>query len=195
MEQVQATTRLQAGLRRAAWLWLGAVLAVAANAAEPRFEIRNAFAEPVAGVWQLNAILDLGLSQPARDALGEGIPLTLVLDILVTRERRLLPDVDVAGLQQRWQLAYDALSSRYVVTNQNSGAQSTYPGLDDALTALARVRNLPMIDANLLEAGRRHDVSIRASVEIGGMPEAVKLLIFWREWSRSTDWYAWSIRP
>lgn len=195
MEQVQATTRLQAGLRRAAWLWLGAVLAVAANAAEPRFEIRNAFAEPVAGVWQLNAILDLGLSQPARDALGQGIPLTLVLDILVTRERRLLPDVDVAELQQRWQLAYDALSSRYVVTNQNSGAQSTYPGLDDALTALARVRNLPMIDANLLEAGRRHDVSIRASVEIGGMPEAVKLLIFWREWSRSTDWYAWSIRP
>jgi len=195
VEQVQATTRLQAGLRRAAWLWLGAVLAVAANAAEPRFEIRNAFAEPVAGVWQLNAILDLGLSQPARDALGQGIPLTLVLDILVTRERRLLPDVDVAELQQRWQLAYDALSSRYVVTNQNSGAQSTYPGLDDALTALARVRNLPMIDANLLEAGRRHDVSIRASVEIGGMPEAVKLLIFWREWSRSTDWYAWSIRP
>jgi hypothetical protein len=195
VEQVQATTRLQAGLRRAAWLWLGAVLAVAANAAEPRFEIRNAFAEPVAGVWQLNAILDLGLSQPARDALGEGIPLTLVLDILVTRDRRLLPDVDVAELQQRWQLAYDALSSRYVVTNQNSGAQSTYPGLDDALTALARVRNLPMIDANLLEAGRRHDVSIRASVEIGGMPEAVKLLIFWREWSRSTGWYAWSIRP
>jgi hypothetical protein len=192
---VHARRRLQAGLQRAATLWLGAVLAFAATAAEPRFEIRNAFAEPVAGVWQLNAIIDLGLSSAAREALGEGIPLTLSLDILVTRERRFLTDDTVAELQQRWQLAYDALSSRYVVASLNSGAQSTYPTLDEALAALAHIRGLPMIDAELLEAGRRHDVSIRASVEIGGMPEAVKLLIFWREWGRSTQWYTWSIRP
>jgi hypothetical protein len=195
MEQVRATRRLQEGLPRWALLWLGALLACAALAADGRFEIRNAFAEPVEGVWQLNANLDLGLSEAALEAVQEGIPLTLVLEIEVSRERRFLPDAGVAELEQRWRLAYDALSERYVVTNRNSGAQSTFATLDEALGTLAVIRNLPMIDADLLEAGRRHEVSLRATMEIGGLPDAVKVLIFWRDWSRSTEWYTWSIRP
>lgn len=191
---MQRRTRLWARLWRVALLGLGVTLAFGVQA-EDRFEIRRAFVEPVEGVWQLNASLDLSLSRAAREALAEGIPLTLVLDILVTRERRFLPDADVAELQQRWQLAYDALSDRHVVTNLNSGAQATHPSQDEALADLARIDALPMIDADLLEAGTRHEVSLRASVEIGGMPTAVKLLIFWRDWSRSTDWYTWSIRP
>ena len=90
---------------------------------------------------------------------------------------------------------YRALADRYVVTNLNSRAQATHPDPDEALADLARIDALPMIDADLLEAGTRHEVSLRASVEIGGLPTAVKLLVFWRDWSRSTDWYTWSIRP
>jgi len=195
MENVRATRGLQGGLPRWAALCLGALLACAAAAADARFEIRNAFVEPVEGVWQLNANVDLGLSEAAVEALGEGIPLTLVVEIAVSRERRFLPDAGVAALEQRWGLDYDALSERYVVTNRNSGAQATYPTLGEALDDLSTIRNLPMIDADLLEAGRRHEVSVRATVEIGGMPDAVKVLIFWRDWSRSTDWYTWSIRP
>lgn len=171
------------------------MLAFGAQAAEGRFEIRNAFAQPVDGVWQLTAIIDLSLSRAALDALAEGIPLTLVLDIVVTRERRFLPDEDVAELVQRWRLEYDALSERYVVVNLNSRAQATYPSLDEALEDLSRIDGLPLIDEDLLVAGSRHDVGLRASVEIGGISTAVKLLVFWREWSRSTDWYTWSIRP
>jgi len=171
------------------------MLAFGAQAAEERFEIRNAFAQPVDGVWQLTAIVDLSLSRAALDALAEGIPLTLVLDIEVSRERRFLLDVGVAELQQRWRLEYDALSERYVVVNLNSRAQATYPSLEQALDDLSRIDGLPLIDENLLVAGSRHDVSLRASVEIGGISTAVKLLVFWREWSRSTEWYTWSIRP
>jgi hypothetical protein len=195
MERVRATTRLQAVLPRWALLWLGALLACAAVAADARFEIRNAFAEPVEGVWQLNANIDLGLTEAALEAVQEGIPLTLVVEIQVSRERRFLPDAGVAELEQRWRLAYDALSERYIVTNRNSGAQTTFPTLDEALAVMSVIRNLPMIDADLLEPGRRHEVSLRATLEIGGLPDAVKILIFWRDWSRSTEWYTWSIRP
>jgi hypothetical protein len=192
--QVPARSWLRAGLQRLTALCLGALLAASAVAA-PRFEIRNAFAEPVEGVWQLNAIIDLGLSPSAREALAQGIPLTLVLDVVVTRERRLLPDDTVAELQQRWKLAFDALSERYVVVNENSGAQASYADRDEAIAALAHIRKLPMIDADLLEAGVRHEVSLRASVEIGGLSDAMKMLFFWRDWGRSTSWYTWSIRP
>lgn len=167
------------------------VPAVAAD----RFEVRNAFAEPVAGVWQLNAILDLGLGDAALEALLEGIPLTLVLDLEITVERRFLPNASVAELAQRWRLGYDALSQRYVVINLNSRAQSTHASLEEALEELSNVRGLPLVDAALLQGGKRHEISLRASLEIGGLPDALKLLIFWRDWMQTTDWYTWSVRP
>ena len=192
---MHATRKFHALLKRAAVLVCGALLTTTALAAESRFAIRNAFVEPVAGIWHLNVIVETGLSKPALEALTEGIPLTMLLDVQISGERRFLPDETVAELQQRWELAFDALSQRYVVTNVNSGAQSTYATQDEALETLSRVRNLPLIDANLLRAGRRYDVSVRASIDIGGLPAAVKLLVFWRDWSRSTDWYTWTIRP
>lgn len=192
---MHATRGLHAVLKGAAALLCGALLAGTALAADSRFAIRNAFAEPVAGVWNLNVIIETGLSRPALEALDEGIPLTMVLDVEISGERRFLPDATVAELQQRWRLAFDALSQRYVVTNVNSGAQATYSTQAEALEALSSIRNLPLIDADLLESGRRYEVSLRATIDIGGLPNAIKFLIFWRDWSRSTDWYTWSIRP
>jgi len=192
---VHATSGLNAVLKRTAVLLCGVLLAATALAAEERFAIRNAFAEPVAGIWNLNVVLETGLSKQALDALAEGIPLTLSLDVQIKSERRFLPDSTVAELQQRWELAFDALSQRYIVANLNSGAQATYASQAEALDALSSIRNLPLIDANLLETGRRYEVSLRATMDIGGLPEAVKFLIFWKDWSRSTDWYTWSIRP
>jgi hypothetical protein len=192
---VHATPGLYAVLKRTAVLLCGVLLVATALAADDRFAIRNAFAEPIDGIWNLNVIVETGLSRSARDALTEGIPLTMLLDVQISGERRFLPDSTIAELQQRWELAFDALSERYVVTNLNSGAQTSYASQGEALEALSRIRNLPLIDANLLEAGRRYEISLRATIDIGGLPDAVKLLVFWRDWSRSTDWYTWSIRP
>lgn len=192
---VHARRRLQAGIGWAAAALMGLLFAAAPAAAADRFEIRNAFAEPVAGVWNLNAIIDLSLTSAAREALDEGIPLTLVLDIEITVGRRFLPDASIAELAQRWRLAYDALSERYVVTNLNSHAQSTHATLEDALDELSLVRGLPLVDAALLRQGERHEISLRASLEIGGVPDAIKVLIFWRDWTLTTDWYTWSVRP
>jgi hypothetical protein len=192
---VHATSGLNAVLKHTAVLMCGLLLAATALAADERFTIRNAFAEPVAGIWNLNVLLEPGLSKSALEALAEGIPLTMLLDVQITSERRFLPDSTVAELQQRWELTFDALSERYVVENLNSGAQTSYASEGEALAALSSIRNLPLIDANLLEEGRRYEVSLRATMEIGGLPEAVKFLVFWKDWSRSTDWYTWSIRP
>jgi len=195
MLRVRATRALQAGPGRAIAALLLCLLCAAALAQERRFDIRSAFVEPVAGVWQLTAVLDLALSRAAEEALAESVPLGLRLEMVVSGERRFLPSETVAQLEQRWQLAWDALSERYVITNLNSGGLSYHGTLAQALESLSRVRGLPLIDAALLQEGRRYEVSLRASVEIGGVPGALKMLLFWREWSRSTDWYTWSLRP
>ncbi len=186
--------------RRPGLAWLAAFLCAAAGAAaqaqdEGRFEIRNAYVERVNGEWMLDVRLDLALADAARQAFEEGVPLVLELEAEASVERRFLPDETVVSLTRQWQLAYDAIAQRYVVTDVATGEQATHGTQEDALAALARPPAIPIADDATLPADSRFGMRVRASVEVGELPAAIKMLLFWRSWSRSTDWYAWSVRP
>lgn len=161
-----------------------------------RFDVRSAFLESDEHVYQLHATLDLALSRSAQQAIREGVPVVLELDIRVDRRRRFLPDEEVALLVQRWQIHYHALSERYLVNNLNSGQQGSFSNLASALAALSEVRDLPVIDEALIERGQRYEASLRAVATIeGGLPNALRAMMFWIDWKRSTDWYTWTLRP
>lgn len=175
----------------------GAALPAAADAddADGRFEVRNAYVELVNGVWQLDVRLDLALADAARQAFEQGVPLVLKLEIEASVERRLLPSEDIASMTREWQLAYDAIAERFVVTDGASGAHVSHATQADALEALSRISGIPIADTARLPEDRRFDMRVRATVEIGDLPAAVRLLLFWKNWSRSTEWYAWKVRP
>ncbi len=183
--------------------WLVCCAAIAVVAAcraahaqdEGRFEIRNAYVELSSDVWQLDVRLDLALADAAKQAFEEGVPLMLELEIEASVDRRFLPDDTVVSLTRRWQLAYDAISQRYVVINTKTGEHMSHASQEDALEALARISGIDIADSATLPPDSRFDMRVRASVDIGDLPEAVKMLLFWRTWSRSTDWYAWKVRP
>lgn len=162
---------------------------------EGRFEIRNAYVENVNGHWLLDVRLDLGLADAARQAFEEGLPLVFELEVEASVERRFLPDETVVSFTRRWQLAYDAIAERYVVTDVAGAGQETYATQGDAFAALARLREIPVADETTLPGDSRFDMRVRASVEVGELPAAIRVLLFWRSWSRSTDWYAWRVRP
>jgi len=183
--------------------WLVCMAALMSAAPDPyasaddasRFDIRNAYVELKDGNWQLDVLLDLGLSRPARQAFDEGVPLTLELEIEASTARRFLPDETVISITREWQLAHDAIANRYVVDNPVTGEQSSHATQQEALAALARISGLEFADTTQLPEGGRFEMRVRASVEIGELPAAIKILLFWRSWSRSTDWYVWSVRP
>ncbi len=161
-----------------------------------RFEVRSAFLEPAEHVYQLNATLDLALSRSAQAAIREGVPVVLELDLGVNRKRRYLPDEKVASLAQRWQLHYHALSERYIVNNLNSGQQTSFLSLPAALAALSDVRGLPVVDEALIEKDSHYEGSLRVQATIeSGLPGALRVMMFWMDWKRTTDWYTWTLPP
>ncbi|MFM7066459.1 MAG: DUF4390 domain-containing protein [Gammaproteobacteria bacterium] len=180
----------------AAWLCCGLLGPLSAQAEEEsRFEVRSAYLEPVDGVMQLNATLELGLSATAQEALRDGVPVTVTLESQLRRQRRFLPDAAVASLEQRWRLQYHALSDRWLVTHLNTGQQTSWTTQAAALEHLARPRGIPIIDAPLLRDAARYEASVRATAEVGGVPDSLKVLMFWVQWKRTTDWYTWTVRP
>jgi len=188
-------------MRGRRWLILLVALSCAAAAFAARaqdagrFEIRNAYVELVNGSWQLDVRLDLALAQAAQQAFQEGVPLTLSLEVEATVERRLLLDEDVVSMTREWQLAYDAIAERFVVTDRATGAHVSHATLAEALEALSRISGITIADTASLPEGQRFDMRVRATVEIGDLPAAVRMLLFWKSWSRTTEWYAWKVRP
>lgn len=176
-------------------LLLSAAGNVIAQEEDPgRFEIRSASAELDSGVYYLNAWIELRLSSDAMEALRSGVPLTIRLDVELLGNRRFWVDGDAAELLQRYQLEYHALTERYVVSNLNSGDQSSFATIFSALNYLGRIEKLPLIDAALLEPDRRYDVRLRVVLDMESFPGPLRLLAFWRrDWSIASDWYRWRL--
>ncbi|AMN45619.1 hypothetical protein ACG33_00565 [Steroidobacter denitrificans] len=158
-----------------------------------RFEIRSAYVEPAEQVYQLNATIDFHLPQEARAAIRDGAPLLLRVDIVVQRQRNFWLDETVAALSQNYEVSFHALSERYLVRNLNSGEQTSHGTLDAALNQLRVISNLPILDQTLIRPGSRHEISLRASLDVRTMPDTLRFLLFWvDDWRQRTEWYTWS---
>jgi hypothetical protein len=165
------------------------------SSAQERFDIRSAFIERAEGVYQLTATLDFEVSEGARAAVRDGAPFTLHLEIVVRRERSYWLDEVVATLDQSYELVYHALSDRYLVRNVNSGEQVSYATLDAAFDSLRVIGNLPILDQALVSPERRHEVSLRAGLDVRTMPDTLRFILFWSDdWRQRSEWYTWSPR-
>jgi len=165
-----------------------------AAAAEPGFTVLSAVTREVDEVYQLDARIDYTLSTDAREALTNGVPLTLRLDIEILRPRPLMWDEVVASLNVRYRLSYHALSRRYLVENRASGAQHSYNTLYQALTALGTIRALPVLDKRLLEVGQVYDARLRVVLDREDLPAPLRLMAYFsRAWTLNSPWFRWSL--
>jgi Domain of unknown function (DUF4390) len=170
--------------------------AIRADGLEGRFEVRSADLELKDGVYHLNARMELPAGDAVRRGLADGVPLTIELDLNISRVRQLLPNARVAELTQRYHLQYNAVSARYILRNDNSGQQESIGTIDAALERLSEVHSLPVLDQSLLDSSKRYEASVRVKADYGAVPFTLRLLMFWvSDWHRESDWYTWTPQP
>ena len=160
------------------------------------FQVRYANTRLSDQVYVLNAGIDYSFSETALQALNNGVPLTILLEIDVQRKRRWWLDADVAELEQRYRIRFHALSGQYLVRNLNSGALYTYSTLSSALDALGRVRDLPLLDEKLIEPGEKYEVELKAELDIEALPSPLRPLAYITPaWHLGSDWFVCSLKP
>jgi hypothetical protein len=159
-----------------------------------QFTVNEGKTKLVDDVYLLDASLSYEFTQETLDALDNGVPLTLVLDIEVYRPRRYLWDEVIASLAQRYEIHYHALSGQYLLYHLNSGAQFTYPTLESALASLGKVENIPIIDAPLLAPDQHYMVRVRSRLDIDALPVPLQLIAYVsRDWWLTSGWYSWDL--
>ena len=164
-----------------------------ANALDGVLEVRSAYVNIDNGVFLLHARVEYPVNPAIRDALRDGVTLTFDLDTRVERERRFWLNASIVELTLRRELAYHAVSDRYVVRDVKSDEQQTFPTLEEALAYLGKVDGWPILVEPQLNGGS-YVISVRAGIRRGRLPASLRALLFWTDdWHRVSEWYSWSL--
>lgn len=142
-------------------------------------------------VYQLNARVEFQFSKDVLNAIENGVPLIIEMDIEFLKPRSYIWDEELASLEQRYQLQYHALSEQYIVRNLNSAAQYTFFSLTAALQKIGNIDHLPLIDENLL-AGKdrkKYYARVRTQLSFDNLPVPLKLnALISRSWWLGSEW-------
>ncbi|MDS4070110.1 MAG: DUF4390 domain-containing protein [Candidatus Competibacter sp.] len=180
--------------RAAGWLALLWSLLWTAGVWAAGFDVVDASTRLEGGVYRLNARIEYRFSDAALDALQNGVPLTVELDMEVRRRRPWLWDETVYTLTQRFRLEYHTLSRQYLVSNLNSGERRGFPTRSGALRFMGQIVDFPLLDNGLLDPNGRYEGALRARLDIEALPAPLRLLAYLSDdWRLASEWYSWSL--
>ena len=155
------------------------------------FIVRHVDARADGETWLLDAGIDLEFNRESRKAMESGVPLTVLLEIEVVRER-LFRDEGVRRIRMPYRIQRHALSQRYVVTHVPSGKARTYGAIEDASATLGTIRGLTLVERAELLPGQSYRVRLRARLDIEAMPSPLRPLAWFRSlWRLRDDWFTW----
>lgn len=180
-----------AGWRLGILLW---ALLWMAGAGAVGFDIVSASTRLEGDVYHLNARIDYRFSGPALDALQNGVPLTVELEMEVRRRRSWLWDETVYALTQRFRLEYHALSQQYLVNNLNSGERRGFSTRSGAVQFMGQINNFPFLDKGLLEKDVRYEGALRVALDRETLPAPLRLVAYLSDdWRLASEWFTWPL--
>jgi hypothetical protein len=175
-------------------LMLAAVGVCAEDPLDGDLEIRSAYAVPSHGVIMLSARIAYPRSTLLSATLKDGVTLSFDLECVVSHHRHFWFDEEAVSLVRHSELSYQVVADRYLLRDVDAGTQETFPTLEAALTRVGTVDEWPIAVNLMLPAGEEWQISLRAGVRRGHMPDALRALVFWSDaWHRTSEWYTWTL--
>lgn len=162
--------------------------------ADENFRVVSVQSRVLEAILLLDADFEFALGDAPEQALRSGVPLHFTIEIELIRERSWWLDLQVARLNQRYRLAFNNLSQRFVLQNLNTDSRRSYLSLGDALDDMGKLHNYPLIDQILLGTFQHLQGRIRTRLELGQLP--LPLLpgaYLSRDWRLESEWYWWQV--
>jgi hypothetical protein len=143
--------------------------------------------------YQLSAHYDVNLTLAVQEALTRGIPLYFVSEFSVTRSRWYWLDEEVFQGEQTVKLSYNVLTRQYRISR--GALFQNFANFEDAINMLSR-QNSASIPAELMKKEGNYLAAARLRLDIAQLPKLLQVnAVSSKDWSLSSDWYRWIVRP
>jgi hypothetical protein len=139
--------------------------------------------------------LELSLSSSVEEALSKGIPLDVIIDVRLYKNRRYLWNKHIASWTLRRSIQYHALSGQYLVSDGDPGAE-THESLltqQEALKQLGTLNDLTLPLPEMPPAGD-YSVEVRVGLDIESLPTPLRPVAYTSfSWHLNSGWTSWKV--
>ena len=144
--------------------------------------------------WRLDAEFSIRLSEGAQEALDNGVPLVLDLQVQALEKQPWMWEAVVAEQKRSRQLQYHALSRTYLVKDLNTGFQRSFRHLDEALQDAGVLEDVSVLEYRAMKDGRHYVLRLRGGLDIESLPTPVRLLAYVSSsWDMDSEWFRWRL--
>ena len=177
-------------------LMLQATFAHAENNRPPTgFNITSATVQEKDSVFYLDANIEYWFGEQVLEALNNGVPLNIVIDIQIVEKRKFLWNNTIADVTQDYQLQYHALTRQYVLRNLNTNENYNFLTLQLSLASLGSISHLPVFSTRLLDNDGRYLIRIKPSLDVEALPSPLRPVAYISsEWQLVGKWYSWQLK-
>ena len=190
----RADGAVRAMVRIACRVWLVWCLCIGAGLAraEAAVEMQNLHVQRVDGQIVLSVQWQFELPAALEDALQKGVALYFVTEADITRERWYFYDKRIARVERHLRLAYLPLTQRWrlnIASQPFAGGTvgvslgQTFDSLSEALGAVRRLSQWPLVAASEIDSDARHNLDLRFRLDLTQLPRPLQMGL-----STQADW-------
>ena len=159
------------------------------------FVVQHAALRTVGGTCVVDSHIHFAFSEDNIEAMRNGVPLTIVVDIELRRVRGQWWDETLAARQLRYRIDTNVLTGRYRVRDIGRGRPRNYRSLDEMIETLGHLESVPLIAHDRLSAGERYIARIRARLDIEALPSPLRPIAYLSpSWRLNSGWFEWRVR-
>lgn len=142
--------------------------------------------------YALSADIVYKLSDKAKEALQNGVPLFWNIHIRIHRPRHILWHKTLVEATIRYRLQYHALLNMYRVINESSGEIYNFSTLPAALDLMSNLHDAHIIDKADIAREKQLLIELKVEFDRNALPLPLRPLSYLnRQWYLSSDWTIW----
>jgi hypothetical protein len=143
--------------------------------------------------YVLDADIDYRFSEPAIDALRNGVSLGLVLHLTIKQESGWWWEGALLDEKISYRICYHSLSKLYQIIYENNDLPRNFVSFNALLETMGSIRGLPMLQSSLLLQGERYRASLTVGLDIESLPLPLRPVAYVTPaWHLASPQYKWT---
>lgn len=144
--------------------------------------------------YALDVDFEISLTPTLEDILAKGVALNFLLEFDLIRPRWYWLNDKVVTVSQQYKLSYNSLTRQYRISLGT--LYQNFPTVDEAVSFISRVRNLPVAEKAALQSGSTYQGAVRMRLDVSQLPKPFQITALGsREWNLNSDWFRFPVTP
>jgi hypothetical protein len=173
-------------------LWL---LPFSGYAGEFVAEVKQAEITLQGDSYVLSADIVYQLSEKAKDALQNGVPLFWNIQVKMLQYRDVLWNKTLVETAIRYRIQYHALLNMYRVRNEGNGEVYNFSTLSAALDLMSTIRDFRVLEKAGLAPEKQYLCAVKVNFDRDALPLPLRPIAYIDpQWYLSSDWTLWPLK-